>query len=74
MGLPSSGLHTNGYSLARRVLFETLGLGVDAALDELGCTVGEELLRIHRSYLRMVWPAPRGGAGQGPSPTSPAAA
>jgi phosphoribosylformylglycinamidine cyclo-ligase len=51
--LPSNGLHTNGYSLARRV-FEGAGLGVDARVDELGSTVAEELLRVHRSYLPAV--------------------
>ena len=65
IGLPSSGLHTNGYSLARRILFETLGLGVESAVDELGCTVGEELLRTHRSYLRTVWPAVEAGLVKG---------
>ena len=50
IGLPSSGLHTNGYSLARRILFDKLGLRVDSVVDGLDCTVGEELLRTHRSY------------------------
>jgi len=50
IGLPSTGLHTNGYSLARKVFFEVLGKGVDDHMDELGCSVGEELLRPHRSY------------------------
>ena len=54
LGLPSSGLHTNGYSLARRIVFETLGLPASARVEELGATVGEELLRPHRSYLRPV--------------------
>ena len=50
LGLPSTGLHTNGYSLARAVLFEHFG--VDDRPDELGGeTVGEVLLRVHRSYL-----------------------
>jgi phosphoribosylformylglycinamidine cyclo-ligase len=50
LGLPSTGLHTNGYSLARAVLFEHFG--VDDRPDELdGETVGEVLLRVHRSYL-----------------------
>lgn len=50
VGLPSTGLHTNGYSLARRVLFEHLTL--DATPDELGGqTVADALLAVHRSYL-----------------------
>ena len=51
VGLRSTGLHTNGYSLARQVLFERMRLDVEAEIEELGCTVGEELLRPHRSYL-----------------------
>ncbi|MCW5962640.1 MAG: phosphoribosylformylglycinamidine cyclo-ligase [Bryobacterales bacterium] len=51
LGLPSTGLHTNGYSLARHILFEVAKLKVDSHVDELGCTVGEELLKVHRSYL-----------------------
>ena len=51
LGLPSTGLHTNGYSLARKVLFEVLGHRVDTHLPELGATVGEALLATHRSYL-----------------------
>ena len=54
VGLRSSGLHTNGYSLARQVLFERMKLTVDSELEGLGCTVGEELLRPHRSYLRVI--------------------
>ena len=54
LGLPSSGLHTNGYSLARRIVFDTLQLSVDARVDELGATVGDVLLRPHRSYVRPV--------------------
>ncbi|HEX8985358.1 MAG TPA: phosphoribosylformylglycinamidine cyclo-ligase [Bryobacteraceae bacterium] len=52
LGLPSNGLHTNGYSLARRLLFDVAGYGVKTHLPELGCTVGDELLKVHRSYLR----------------------
>jgi phosphoribosylformylglycinamidine cyclo-ligase len=52
VGLPSTGLHTNGYSLARKLLFEQAGLGVDSVVPELGSTVGRELLRVHRSYLQ----------------------
>jgi phosphoribosylformylglycinamidine cyclo-ligase len=51
IGLPSTGLHTNGYSLARKLLFEVAGYGVKTFLPELSCTVGEELLKVHRSYL-----------------------
>ncbi len=52
LGLPSAGLHTNGYSLARKLFFEVAGYAVDARLDALGGTVGEALLRPHLSYLR----------------------
>lgn len=54
IGLPSSGLHTNGYSLARHVIFDQLKLTVDSKLDELPLTIGEELLKVHRSYLKPV--------------------
>ena len=56
VGLPSIGLHTNGYSLARRILFDQLGLTVDSVVKELGGSVGDELLRPHCSYLRTTWP------------------
>lgn len=56
IGLPSFGLHTNGYSLARRIVFEHLGLTVDSLVPELGETVGAALLRPHRSYLQVVMP------------------
>ena len=51
IGLPSNGLHTNGYSLARKVLFDLLGLKLSDRPAGLGTTVGAELLKIHRSYL-----------------------
>jgi len=54
LGLPSTGLHTNGYSLARKLLFETAGHRPDTWVAELGCTVGEELLKVHRSYLKPI--------------------
>jgi phosphoribosylformylglycinamidine cyclo-ligase len=56
LGLPSAGLHTNGYSLARKVLLEGLGHRVDTHLPELGTTVGQALLAPHRSYLAAVEP------------------
>jgi phosphoribosylformylglycinamidine cyclo-ligase len=52
--LPSSGLHTNGYSLVRRLIFDELGLGIDDHVDEFGCTVADELLKVHVSYLHAV--------------------
>lgn len=55
VGLASSGLHTNGYSLARQVFFDKLGLAVaDGLPGTPGRTVGEELLAVHRSYLKTV--------------------
>lgn len=48
---PSSGLHTNGYSLARKIIFEEEGLGVHDSLPGSGRTVSDELLEVHRSYL-----------------------
>jgi phosphoribosylformylglycinamidine cyclo-ligase len=56
IALPSSGLHTNGYSLARRIVFDVLKLDVEAHVAELGETVAEALMRPHRSYLRPVRP------------------
>jgi phosphoribosylformylglycinamidine cyclo-ligase len=56
IGLPSTGLHTNGYSLARRIVFDTLGLTIDSFIPELGDTVAGVLLRTHRSYLTCVRP------------------
>jgi phosphoribosylformylglycinamidine cyclo-ligase len=56
LGLPSSGLHTNGYSLARKVLLERLAYRVDAHVPELGTTAGQALLATHRSYLAALEP------------------
>ncbi len=56
VGVPSSGLHTNGYSLARRIIFDTLKLDVGSYVPELGLTVGDALLEPHRSYLPFVQP------------------
>ncbi|MEZ5287089.1 MAG: phosphoribosylformylglycinamidine cyclo-ligase [Vicinamibacterales bacterium] len=65
VGLPSSGLHTNGYSLARRIVFEALGLQPDSHVPDLGETVAEALMRPHRSYLPVVRPLLGGGAVKG---------
>jgi len=54
IGLKSSGLHTNGYSLARKVLLSNFK--IDDYFQELGCTLGEELLKVHRSYLKIIYP------------------
>ena len=56
IGLPSAGLHTNGYSLARQVFFEAAGWKVDTFVPELGTTIGEALLAPHRTYLPLVRP------------------
>ena len=57
VALESSGLHTNGYSLARRIVSERLRLGVhDPFPGEGGATVADVLLRVHRSYLAAVRP------------------
>ncbi len=68
-GLPSTGLHTNGYSLARKVLFETAGYDVHDTPEELGgVSVGDALLAVHKSYLgdlRAIWKAHGRGAVHG---------
>jgi phosphoribosylformylglycinamidine cyclo-ligase len=56
LGLASSGLHTNGYTMARKVFFDRLGHAVDSHLDELGRSVGEELLSPHKNYSTNLWP------------------
>ncbi len=56
VGLPSSGLHTNGYSLAREVFFEQLRLGPKDMVERLGRSVADELLEVHRCYLEPVRP------------------
>lgn len=50
VGLPSTGLHTNGYSLARKVLFDKMNLPLSAKPAGLSKTLGEELLRVHKNY------------------------
>jgi phosphoribosylformylglycinamidine cyclo-ligase len=61
IGLPSNGLHTNGYSLARKIAFDTLKLKADSHVPELGESIGEALLRTHRSYLNVIRPLITGG-------------
>lgn len=56
LGLPSLGLHTNGYSLARKALLEKAGLKLTQRIPELGRTLGEELLAPHRCYWPVVKP------------------
>ena len=56
VALGSTGLHTNGYSLARHIFFEQAGLSVDATVDGLDGTVGEALLQPHRCYAPSVLP------------------
>jgi phosphoribosylformylglycinamidine cyclo-ligase len=56
VGLPSTGLHTNGYSLARGIVFDRLGLTPNSFIPEVGDTVAGALLRTHRSYLACMRP------------------
>lgn len=76
IGLASSGLHTNGYSLARKIFFEQMKLKPSSRVDELGRSIGEELLEVHRSYGPLVLkllarfkPASSGG-GSGSRPAA----
>ncbi len=52
IGLPSTGLHTNGYSLARKLLFDVAGYKPDTHVPQIGSTVADALLAVHRSYLK----------------------
>ncbi len=54
LALPSTGLHTNGYSLARKLLFDVAGYSPKSVLPEVGATVGDALLAVHRSYLKPI--------------------
>lgn len=56
LGIPSNGLQTNGYSLARKLFFEVGGYKTDSYIDELGETVGEALLKTHQSFLSQIGP------------------
>jgi len=51
IGLGSTGLHTNGYTLARKIVFESMGLSIDDEFPESGRSVADVLLDVHRSYL-----------------------
>lgn len=65
LGLSSAGLHTNGYSLARKLFFEVGGYQPDSFIDELNATVAEALLRCHRSYLPILQGLLDGGSIKG---------
>jgi phosphoribosylformylglycinamidine cyclo-ligase len=56
LGIPSNGLQTNGYSLARKLFFDVGGYKADSYIDELGNTVGEALLATHQSFLPQIGP------------------
>ncbi|MFZ1219832.1 MAG: phosphoribosylformylglycinamidine cyclo-ligase [Chthoniobacterales bacterium] len=60
LGLPSNGLHTNGYSLARKILFETMRLAPGAKVAGLKHSLGAELLRVHRNYQPLLAKIPAG--------------
>src|SRR5262249_5202793 len=60
LGLASNGLHTNGYSLARKILFENMRLKTGSRLPGSRITVGEELLRVHKNYQPLLAKVPAG--------------
>jgi phosphoribosylformylglycinamidine cyclo-ligase len=60
LGLPSNGLHTNGYSLARKILFQKMKLKLGSHLPRSVVTVGAELLRVHKNYQPILARAPKG--------------
>jgi phosphoribosylformylglycinamidine cyclo-ligase len=65
IGLPSLGLHTNGYSLARKLVFETAGLATDTYVPEIANKIGAELLMPHRCYWPMLKKIMAGGLASG---------
>ena len=65
LGLPSNGLHTNGYSLARKLLFEVAKYGPDQYVNELKDKTGGALMRTHRSYLSVIKKLTAGGSESG---------
>jgi len=60
LGLPSNGLHTNGYSLARKILFDGMKLQMDSVLPGVQKTLGDELLKVHRNYQPLLAALPQG--------------
>jgi phosphoribosylformylglycinamidine cyclo-ligase len=60
LGLAANGLHTNGYSLARKILFETMGLKPESKVEGLKGTLADELLKVHRNYQTLLTEAPAG--------------
>lgn len=60
IGLPANGLHTNGYSLARKILFEKLNLKLSARIPGVKGTLKDELLRVHKNYQPRLAKLPRG--------------
>jgi len=60
LGLESNGLHTNGYTLARKVLFDQMGLKLTSKLDGVKGTLADELLRVHRNYQPALAKLPHG--------------
>src|ERR1700730_16028315 len=60
LGLPSNGLHTNGYSLARKILFEKMRLKPASTIEGIKHSVGEELLRVHKNYQPLLAKVPAG--------------
>ena len=60
LGLPSNGMHTNGYSLARKILFERLKLKPSSRIPGVRARLGQELLRVHKNYQPLLVRAPRG--------------
>jgi phosphoribosylformylglycinamidine cyclo-ligase len=60
LGLASNGLHTNGYSLARKILFEKMRLKIASRLPGLNAAVGEELLHVHKNYQQLLAKVPSG--------------
>jgi phosphoribosylformylglycinamidine cyclo-ligase len=65
IGLASTGLHTNGYSLARRIVFDRMGLTPDSPFPDEDGSVADVLLRVHRSYLKPLYPLIEAGRVRG---------